>query len=96
MLILGKDMLAHERAHFDFFDRMIVANHVRPTILIPLWRLAGLTLGASTGIYGSSGFDWLALLGKEAAMACTEAVETAVGKHYNECDFVLIEKAIIS
>lgn len=26
-----------------------------------------------------------ALMGKRAAMACTEAVETVIGEHYNEC-----------
>ena len=35
--------------------------------------MAGYILGAGT-----------ALMGKEAAMACTEAVETVIGEHYNE------------
>ena len=36
----------------------------RPTALLPFWHVAGYALGAGT-----------ALLGKEAAMACTVAVE---------------------
>ena len=39
----------------------------------PVWRVAGFTLGVTT-----------ALMGKEAAMACTEAVETVIGDHYND------------
>merc|ERR1712133_206029 len=45
---------------------------VRPTVFTPLWNIAGFALGAGT-----------ALLGKEAAMACTVAVETSIGEHYN-------------
>ena len=32
-------------------------------------------------------------MGREAAMACTEAVETAIGTHYNEQVGVLLEMA---
>ena len=46
---------------------------VRPTVLEPLWHVAGFALGAAT-----------ALLGKEAAMACTVAVEDVIGAHYAE------------
>ena len=38
----------------------------RPTLLLPFWDVAGYALGAGT-----------ALLGKEAAMACTVAVEVS-------------------
>jgi ubiquinone biosynthesis monooxygenase Coq7 len=41
--------------------------------LRPLWEIAGFAVGAGT-----------ALMGKEAAMACTEAVETVIGDHYND------------
>lgn len=36
------------------------------------WRLIGYFVGAGT-----------ALLGKEGAMACTVAVESVIGEHYN-------------
>ncbi|MCC7016480.1 MAG: demethoxyubiquinone hydroxylase family protein, partial [Rhodospirillales bacterium] len=39
--------------------------------LLPLWRVAGFALGAGT-----------ALLGPEAAMACTVAVEEVIDGHY--------------
>lgn len=82
LAILGKDavvgpviqhMWDQEKRHLATFDRILAANRVSPTVLMPLWKLAGYSLGVGT-----------ALLGKEAAMACTEAVETVVGEHYNE------------
>ena len=44
---------------------------VRPTALQPLWSAAGYALGAAT-----------ALIGPEAAMACTAAVEEEIDRHY--------------
>jgi ubiquinone biosynthesis monooxygenase Coq7 len=44
---------------------------VRPTLLEPFWNVAGFALGAAT-----------ALIGPEAAMACTAAVETEIDLHY--------------
>ena len=38
-------------------------SQVRPTVLIPVWKLAGFTLGAGCS-----------LLGEKGAMACTVAV----------------------
>ncbi len=64
-------MKAQEARHLAVFDRLIVARGVRPTLLHPLWHLAGYTLGAAT-----------ALLGPDAAMACTVAVETEIDRHY--------------
>jgi demethoxyubiquinone hydroxylase (CLK1/Coq7/Cat5 family) len=62
-----------ERKHIDTFDRVISQHRVRPTALYPFWKAAGWALGAST-----------AMMGRESAMACTEAVETVIGEHYNE------------
>ncbi len=64
-------MAAQERRHLDAFDKMIVERRVRPTALHPLWHVAGYALGAAT-----------ALLGREAAMACTVAVEEIIDEHY--------------
>ncbi|KAG0078288.1 ubiquinone biosynthesis monooxygenase Coq7 [Podila epicladia] len=66
-------MWEQEKHHLRVFDGIIAQYRVRPTALRPLWEMAGFALGAGT-----------ALLGKEAAMACTEAVETVIGGHYNE------------
>ena len=45
---------------------------MRPTLLHPLWHVAGYALGAAT-----------ALLGETAAMACTVAVEEVIDEHYS-------------
>ncbi|KAF9191413.1 ubiquinone biosynthesis monooxygenase Coq7 [Haplosporangium sp. Z 767] len=80
--VLGSDkkvgpLLQHmwdqEKHHLKVFDEIISQYRVRPTALRPIWEMAGFALGAGT-----------ALMGKEAAMACTEAVETVIGGHYND------------
>jgi len=68
---LIRHMAAQEQRHLDAFDKLIPARRVRPTALQPFWHVAGYALGAAT-----------ALLGKEAAMACTVAVETVIDEHY--------------
>jgi ubiquinone biosynthesis monooxygenase Coq7 len=64
-------MASQEQRHLDRFNALLGQRRVRPTVLQPIWDLAGFTLGAAT-----------ALLGPQAAMACTEAVETEIDKHY--------------
>ncbi len=66
-------MAQQEERHRAFFDKMIVDRGVRPTVLQPLWSVAGFALGAVT-----------AAIGPAAAMACTAAVETEIDKHYAE------------
>lgn len=64
-------MAAQEDRHRARFDAMIAERGVRPTALTPLWDVAGFALGAAT-----------ALIGPEAAMACTAAIETEIDRHY--------------
>jgi len=66
-------MAAAEAEHRAVFDAMIAERGVRPTLLQPLWSAAGFALGAAT-----------ALIGPEAAMACTAAIETEIERHYSE------------
>ena len=66
-------MAEQEQEHFDHFDRMVKERGVRPTVLGPVWRLAGFALGAAT-----------ALMGERAAMACTAAVEEVIDTHYRK------------
>ena len=54
-------------------DKLQRQHRVRPTALWEVAKIAGWGLGAVTG-----------MMGKEAAMACTEAVETVIGEHYDE------------
>ena len=64
-------MAEQEHAHLRAFDALVAERRVRPTALQPLWSVAGYALGAAT-----------ALLGPEAAMACTAAVEEEIDRHY--------------
>lgn len=65
-------MATQEERHLDLFNRMMIERGVRPTALQPVWNVAGFALGAAS-----------ALISEEAAMACTEAVETEIDIHYS-------------
>lgn len=67
-----KQMWEEEKEHLATFNKLMVKHRARPTVLLPLWNIAGFALGAGS-----------ALLGKEGAMACTVAVESVIGEHYN-------------
>ena len=79
MAVLGKQagdgaikhMAEQEEVHLAKFSELVADRRVRPTLLLPLWHLAGFALGAGT-----------ALLGEKAAHACTVAVEEAIDEHY--------------
>jgi ubiquinone biosynthesis monooxygenase Coq7 len=66
-----KRMAAQEEAHLATFDRLIAERGVRPTLLHPIWHVAGFALGVAS-----------ALAGPRAAMAVTAAVETEIDRHY--------------
>jgi ubiquinone biosynthesis monooxygenase Coq7 len=68
-----RTMAVQEKRHLAEFERLIVARRVRPTVLAPLWHVAGFALGAAT-----------ALLGVTGAMACTVAVEEVIDAHYQD------------
>ncbi|KAF9533344.1 COQ7 protein [Crepidotus variabilis] len=70
---LIQDMWDQEKKHLLVMDKLQVQHNVRPTALSEVAKVAGFALGAVTG-----------LMGKEAAMACTEAVETVIGEHYDD------------
>lgn len=66
-----ENMKEHEKEHLNFFEKEIQKRKVKPTYLLPLWDLMGISLG-----FGS------ALLGKKAAMLCTASVEEVIEDHY--------------
>lgn len=66
-------MWEQEKKHRQEFERLISEYRVRPTVMTPIWNIAGFALGAGT-----------ALMGEKAAMACTVAVETVIVEHYND------------
>ncbi len=68
-----RHMAEQEEVHRAKFDALMTRRGVRPTALQPFWSIAGYALGAGT-----------ALIGPEAAMACTAAVEEEIDRHYTE------------
>jgi 3-demethoxyubiquinol 3-hydroxylase len=66
-------MAAQEQRHLKRFNALIADRQVRPTVLQPLWNIAGFALGAAT-----------ALISEKAALACTDAIETEIDRHYGE------------
>ena len=68
-----EDMREHEKEHFEFFENEIRKRNIKPTKLLPLWDLMGITLGFGT-----------AMMGKKAAMLCTASVEEVIDGHYKE------------
>ena len=68
-----KEMHDQELKHLEYFEEEIITRGTRPTLLMPLWHFLGFGLGKIT-----------AKIGKEAAMACTVAVEEVIEEHYEE------------
>jgi ubiquinone biosynthesis monooxygenase Coq7 len=66
-------MAAQEERHLDRFNALMAGRRVRPTALQPVWKVAGFALGAVT-----------ALMSEKAALACTDAVETEIDRHYGQ------------
>jgi 3-demethoxyubiquinol 3-hydroxylase len=68
-----RQMAEAEKRHLVVFETLLRERRVRPTLLHPLWSVAGYALGAAT-----------AFLGERAAMACTVAVEEVIDEHYRD------------
>ena len=64
-------MAAQEKRHLERFNALMGQRQVRPTALEPLWNVAGVALGVAT-----------ALMSEKAALACTDAIETEIDRHY--------------
>jgi len=64
-------MKEQEKEHLEYFEKEIQKRKIKPTYLLPLWDIMGVTLGFGT-----------ALLGKKAAMLCTASVEEVIEDHY--------------
>lgn len=71
LLRFAQEHLASESGHLRFFDDLQCCY--RPSLLLPLWRLAGFVTGFLP-----------ALAGRHAVFATIEAVETFVDLHYQE------------
>lgn len=63
----------HERTHRRRFRALMPAREAKPCRLMWIWAVGGALLGLITG-----------LLGREAILACTEAVEETVHRHLDD------------
>lgn len=70
---LVAEMRRQEEAHLSYFDNKIKTERVRPTVMQPIWKVAGFGLGLASG-----------LLGRKTAMAVTVAVEEVIDEHYQQ------------
>ena len=75
-----QEMKVHEKEHCEFFEKEIKKRKIKPTKLLPMWDLLGVTLGFGT-----------AMLGKKAAMLCTASVEEVIDQHYKDQTYKLKE-----
>ena len=66
-----EEMKEQEKEHLEYFEKEIQKRKMKPTYLLPLWDLMGVSLGFGT-----------VLLGKKAAMLCTASVEEVIEDHY--------------
>ena len=78
-----EEMKEHEKEHYEFFDKEIQQRNIKPTKLLPLWDLLGVSLGFGT-----------AMLGKKATMLCTASVEEVIGDHYKKQTYKLEDDEI--
>ena len=68
-----EEMREHEKEHYEYFENEIKKRNIKPTKLLPLWDIMGVTLGFGT-----------AMLGEKAAMLCTASVEEVIDGHYED------------
>jgi ubiquinone biosynthesis monooxygenase Coq7 len=68
-----RDILTHEIRHCRQFHEAMPARLARPCRAMSLWSLGGYLLGLLT-----------ALMGENAIMACTKAVEQSVHRHLHD------------
>lgn len=71
VLVFAQEHLAAEGEHLRFFEELQCCY--RPSLMLPLWRIAGFLTGFLSAISG-----------RQAVFATIEAVETFVDQHYQE------------
>lgn len=66
-------MLDHEQRHLEYFEMLQRQRKLKPSMLLPVWKAAGYTLGFVSG-----------LLGQQSRSQVTHSVETMIDVHYQE------------
>lgn len=68
-----RGILDHELRHRELFGQLMRDRRIAPCHVLALWGLGGLSLGLFTG-----------LLGRNAVLTCTAAVERTVHRHLDD------------
>jgi len=68
-----KKIIEEEYEHYDYFNKAMIKNRTRPTLMSPLWHHGGYLLGVITSF-----------MGEKYVHACTEAVEEVIVEHYED------------
>ena len=68
-----QEMLDQEIEHLEYFQEQIKNGAARPSILLPVWKILGQTVGW-----------WSQKLGYKYSMLVTEAVEEVIVDHYDQ------------
>lgn len=68
-----REALGHEQSHRSRFRALMPTRDAKPCRLMWIWAVGGAVLGLVTGV-----------LGREAILACTEAVEETVHRHLDD------------
>ena len=74
-----KHMLEQEKKHLTFFEKELLKNSFKPSLLLPFWKFSGFILGVITG-----------MMGLNFAMLCTVAVEEVINRHYLSQEIFLL------
>lgn len=67
------EALSHERSHRARFRELMPTREAKPCRMMWIWAVGGGVLGLVTGLFG-----------REAILACTEAVEQTVHRHLDD------------
>ena len=54
-----EEMKEHEKEHYEFFDKEIQKRKIKPTKLLPVWDLMGITLGCLIPICFIPIIEWV-------------------------------------
>ena len=63
-----EEMKEREKEHLDYFEREIQKRKIKPTYLLPLWDLMGVSLVFGTALLGKKASRWIYALNSALAV----------------------------
>ena len=77
-----REMADVEEQHLDTFNALMVERQVRPTILAPLWHVAGFALGVDTDNQSTQQFYDFAQVASQVVSQAVSQVVSQVGSQF--------------